>query len=258
VACDGGDRRDGREAPAADEGRRGRGRGRPGGELLRPGQILAAAARAGRRDWWRILAIAVLVSLISADLEIVVDHYVDPSDAVLSLSASFTTTAISLLGTVLVSGFMCRLVGATEHGGQRPTLRQVAGSLPWGRLAAADVMVTVAVVIGFVLLIVPGLLALTYLAVVGPVIEIEHRRVGAALRRSVLLVRGHFWLVALLATLPLAAIAELEVVAPEPHHAGEIAQFLIIRGVAEGVVEACIALILVELCFRLIDAARSG
>ena len=50
----------------------------------------------------------------------------------------------------------------------------------------------------------------------------------------------------LLATIPLAAVAELEAVIPEPHGAGEIVTFLVVRGVAEGVVEACIAVVLVD------------
>jgi hypothetical protein len=60
--------------------------------------------------------------------------------------------------------------------------------------------------------------------------------------------------VALLGTLPLLVVAEVEAVAPEPDRAGEIAEFLLIRGVAEGIVEACLAVILCELCFQLIDA----
>jgi hypothetical protein len=229
-----------------------------GGDLLRPGQILAAAARAGRRAWRRILAVSVAVSMVSAGLEIVTHHYVDPSDAVLSSGATLSTTAISLLGTVLVSGFVCRLVGTAEHGHEQATLRQVVRSLPWLRLIGADLLVTAIVIIGLVLLLLPGLAALNFLIIVGPVIEIEHRKVRDALRRSVQLVRGHFWLVALLATLPIAVASELEVAAPDPSRIGQLAQFLVIRGLAEGVVEACIALVLAELCFRLIDAARES
>jgi Uncharacterised protein family (UPF0259) len=260
--ADGGGGDLGRDAPATreDQGQPapGEGRGQSGARLLRPGQILAATARAGRRAWWRILAVSVAVSMVSAGLEIVTDHYVDPSDAVLSSGATLSTTAISLLGTVLVSGFVCRLVGAAVHGREQATLRQVVRSLPWLRLVAADLLVTVIVIIGLVLLLLPGLAALTFLAVVGPVIEIEHRKVRDALRRSAQLVRGHFWLVALLATLPIAVASELEVAAPDPDHLGQIAQFLVIRGLAEGAVEACIALVLAELCFRLIDAARES
>jgi hypothetical protein len=48
--------------------------------------------------------------------------------------------------------------------------------------------------------------------------------------------------------------AELEAAAPEPDRSAEIAEFLLVRGLAIGIVEACLALILVELCFRLIDS----
>ena len=225
-------------------------------QRVRSGQIIAAAARAGRLYWWQILGVAIPVSLASSGLEILIDHYVDPSDAVLSFGASVGSTVISLLGTVLLSGFVCGLVGAAEHGHRGVTFLQVARSLPWWRLIAADVLVVLAVVAGFLLFVVPGLAVLTLLAVVGPVIEIEHSRVLAALRRSVQLTRRHIWPVLLLATAPLAVVAELEAIAPEPDRVGEIAEFLILRGLAEGIAEACIAIILSELCFQLIDAHR--
>jgi hypothetical protein len=232
------------------------GKGRQRWPRLRPGGIITAAARAGHRYWRQILAIAIPVSLAGSGLEILIDHYVDPSDALLSFSATLGSTGISLLGTVLLSGFVCRLVGAAEHGLRPLTFLQVARSLQWWQLIAADVLVVVAVVAGFVLLVVPGLAALTLLAVVGPVIEIEHRRVLAAICRSVQLTRSHIWPVLLLATAPLAAVAELEAIAPEPDTAHEIAEFLIVRGLAEGIAEACLALLLSELCFQLIDAHR--
>jgi hypothetical protein len=240
-------------AQEGEPGPEGRGRQR---RRLRPGGIVAAAARAGHRYWRQLLAIAIPVSLAGSGLEILIDHYVDPSDALLSFTATLGSTGISLLGTVLLSGFVCRLVGAAEHGLQPLKFLQVVRSLQWGQLIAADVLVVLAVVAGFVLLIVPGLAVLTLLAVVGPVIEIEHRRVLAAMRRSVQLTRSHIWPVLLLATAPLAAVAELEAIAPEPDTAREIAVFLIVRGLAEGIAEACLALLLSELCFQLIDAHR--
>jgi hypothetical protein len=62
-----------------------------------------------------------------------------------------------------------------------------------GTLVVAGFLVALATVIGFTLLIVPGLLVLTYFAVVAPVIVIEHAGVIDALRRSVQLVRGNGW-----------------------------------------------------------------
>jgi hypothetical protein len=237
-------------------------RGRPEPEQaghrvrVRPGAVLAAAARAGRRFWKQILALAIPVTVVSAGLEILIDHFADPHHPLVSVSASLTATFISLLGTILLSGFVCRLAGTAEHGWGPVRFGRVVRTLPWLALVEADIVVTVIVIIGLLLLVVPALIALTFLAIVGPVIEIEQRRVWDAIRRSVRLVRQHVWTVVLLATVPIAAAAQLEAVAPEPHTAGDIAQFLVIRGVAEGIVEACIALVLAELCFQLIDAER--
>jgi len=250
----------GRPAAADDAGAARRpahpARDRP--QRVNPGPVIAAAAQAGRRFWLQILALAIPVSLVGSGLEIVIDHYVDPSDAVLSVGTALGSAGVTLLGTVLLSGFVCRLVGAAEHGRESMTFLRVARSLPWGRLVAADVLVACAVVIGLLLFVVPGLVVLTLLAVVGPVIEIEHRRVHPAARRSVRLTRRHLGPVLLLATVPMVAVAELEAVAPDPHRASEIVTFLIVRGLAEGILEACVAVLLAELCFRLIDAEAAG
>jgi len=226
------------------------------GDRLRLVGVLSAAANAGRRDWWQILAVAIPVSLISAGLDIVLEHYLDRSDAPLSISATLAVTGVSILGTVLLSGFVCGLVGAAEHGRERRTFADTVRSLPWKRLVVADILVTVMVIIGLLLIVLPGLAALTLLAVVGPVIEIEDRQVLSAFRRSVHLVRQRVWLVILLGTVPLGLAAELEAVAPEPDKSGEIAEFLLIRGGAMGLVEACLALLLVEVCYQLMDSDR--
>jgi hypothetical protein len=241
----------------------------PPRQKLSPGPILAAAARAGRRDLWRILAVAVVVSLVTAVVEIIIDHVVDPSDTALSVSAQLSAEALSLLGTVFLSGFLCRLISTAEHGSEqerraggpgqgrdRVTIGYVARTLPWGRLALADILVTLLTLIGLIALVIPGLIIINLLAVTGPVIEIEDRRVLAALRRSARLVRPHFWIVALLATLPLALSGEIEAFIPDPSGIGEIFEVLSIRGLGEAALEAAIGLVLVELSFRLIAAER--
>jgi hypothetical protein len=58
-------------------------------------------------------------------------------------------------------------------------------------LFLAGVLVGIAFLIGFVLLIVPGLIVLTFTAVVAPVIVVERAGVIDAVRRSIDLVRGH-------------------------------------------------------------------
>ncbi|HET7072911.1 MAG TPA: hypothetical protein VFI55_02365, partial [Mycobacterium sp.] len=57
------------------------------------------------------------------------------------------------------------------------------------------------VLCGFVLLVVPGLVAFPWLVLATPLVSLERTGVWPALRRSIALVRGNFWPVAALTTL---------------------------------------------------------
>ncbi len=213
--------------------------------------VLVGAVRAGVRDWWRILAVAVAVSVVTATAEILVEAFVDQADLSVSLVAGLTSAGVSLMGAVFLSGFLCRLAGRGDDADT--SIRHVARTLPWWRLIRADLLVALLVLIGLLLLVVPGLVAFNLLAVTGPVIETENRPVRAALRRSAHLVRGHFWTVALLATLPVALSSEVDALGPHPTSVSAVFELLGIRGLGDAVLEAAIGLILVKLSGRLID-----
>ncbi len=214
--------------------------------------LLGAAARAARHDPWRILAVAVAVSLLTTVADIAVTNLIDHSDVPLSVTGELLSSALEILGSVFLSGFLCWIVGTAEHGRERASVGQVAKALPWSRLIRADLLVVLLVVLGLIALVIPGLIAITLFAIVGPVIEIEDKPVRAALRRSAHLVRPKFWWVLLLATVPLTLVSEVESLAPEPHGAGAALEALAIRGLGTAVLEAVIGLILVELCYQLI------
>jgi hypothetical protein len=220
---------------------------------LRAWRLIARAARVGRDDAARILAAAIAVSIITAGAEIAAEHLADPHSAWQEAVAGVLAEGIGILGTVFLSGFLCRLTGDAGHGRSRVTIGHVLRTLPWGRLILADLAVAVAIVAGLALLVIPGLIAANLLAITGPVIEIENQRVRAALRRSARLVRPYFWRVALLATLPVILLSELEGAGPEPASAPEILEVLAIRGVIDGLLEAVVTLILIQLTYRLID-----
>jgi hypothetical protein len=219
-------------------------------------EILAAAARAGWRHRRRTLAVAVAVSTVTVLMDIVASDLTDQANAPLLLFTDLAASGVSLLGTVFLSGFLCRLVGEAEHGKTAPGVWQVARALPWGRLVGADLLAVLAVVVGLLALVIPGLVAMTLLAVVGPVIEIENRSVTQALRRSAHLVRRHFWTVALLGTLPVIAASGIYSILPDPDHGRQVLTALVIRVAAEAPVEAAIGLTLVQLCYRLIALDR--
>ncbi len=57
----------------------------------------------------------------------------------------------------------------------------------------AGLIATIAIGIGFILLIIPGLVLLTFWCLIVPSIVIEGKSAGESFGRSIDLVRGHFW-----------------------------------------------------------------
>lgn len=204
---------------------------------------------------------AIVVSTVTSLVDIAITGLVDETNVPLSAAGAVIDSVAGLLGTVFLSGFLSRLVSQTRDGsgsGDRPpSIRAVLRSLPWGPLIRGDLLVTLIVILGLIALVIPGLVAANLLSVVGPVIEIEGKPAVAALRRSAHLVRQHFWIVALVATLPVIAVSEIEYAAPHPTSVGNVLAIIGIRGVAEAVAEAAVSLVLVELCYGLIALDRS-
>jgi len=195
--------------------------------------------------------VAAAVSLVTATLDIVLTDVVDATDLPLALSLSVLSWTLSLLGAVFLAGFLSQLAGIPLPPGQSPSARDVASTLAWGRLAGADLLVALIVVVGLIALIIPGLVFLVLLCVVGPVIDLEDRKALASLRRSAHLVRHHFWTAALLVVVPSIAASLIEGLGPHPDSPAGIAGLLAFRVVAEAPVEAFLGLISVALFVRL-------
>lgn len=103
-------------------------------------------------------------------------------------------TATGLIGEVFFSGAIA--VSLTHpHGEGPPPLREIARRLNFGRLIAVDLLYVAIVAVGLILGVIPGILAFVWLALAGPVVELEERTARGALTRSMRLVRGNFWLV---------------------------------------------------------------
>lgn len=111
--------------------------------------------------------------------------------ALLALLLLITT---GLLGEIFYTGAVA-IALTHPHDGEPPSLREVAGTIRYGTLIVVDLIFGVLVAVGTLAFVVPGILVFVYLGLAAPVVEIEHRGVRAALRRSYRLVRGHFWLV---------------------------------------------------------------
>jgi hypothetical protein len=240
----------------------------PRDTTLRFRPIAAGVVRTARRHAGPILAVSIAVSAVTVAAELAADHLLGGAGLTTALAGSLSTSMVSLLGAVFLSGFLCRLVSDTENGqtGHRETghdtdgtrIRDVLRSLPWGSLILADLLAALIIVAGLLALIIPGLIAITLLAVVGPVIEIEHRHAVAGLRRAAHLVRPQFWRVAAFGTLPLVLANGIVAVLPDPSGTTGVVTTVVVRSAGEGIVEAAVGLLLVELCYRLIAAERDA
>ena len=108
--------------------------------------------------------------------------------------AVVVVTATGLIGEVFFSGAIA--ISLTHpHGEKPPGLREIARRLNYGRLIAVDLAFVGIVAAGLILGVVPGILAYVWLGLAGPLVELEGCSVSGALRRSMQLVRGGFWLV---------------------------------------------------------------
>ena len=102
---------------------------------------------------------------------------------------------ISLIATTLFTGMVVELVADVQDGRRDARAGQLLRAVTpvIGQLILVGLVYAVGVVIGFVLLIIPGLILLTVWAVFAPVIVLERPPGLKALGRSRELVRGSGW-----------------------------------------------------------------
>lgn len=171
-----------------------------------------------RHDLDRIAGAAFVVFVPPAGLTVLTAYLRTRTDSdvgtrhLLMLGALVATLALArALGEVFFSGFLDLAVGDHRFRGYRPSTREVVRDLPWLRLIAADLLLTVLVALGALLLVLPGLVVYTVFGIVGPVLVQERRTVRGALRRSAGIARRSWpWILGLVVA-PLAlehAVAE--------------------------------------------------
>ncbi|MEA2360861.1 MAG: hypothetical protein QOD71_6 [Thermoleophilaceae bacterium] len=109
--------------------------------------------------------------------------------------AALATFPIALIATYWYQGLVVEAVVDILDGRRDHTVGSLFSSVsPFiGRLIGAGIAATIIVIIGFILIIVPGLIALTLLALVAPAVVIDRAGVADALQRSRELVRGNAW-----------------------------------------------------------------
>ena len=170
-------------------------------------KLISTYARIGRAYWRWAPSLMLLALVVFIPLGLVHAATVHAEIGSIGLTAGFkliaaiaavlALAATGLIGEVFYAGAVSILLTHPRKDGQPPSLREIAGMINYSRLIAVDLIYGALVAVGLVFLVVPGVLAFVWLGLAAPVVEIERRGIRAGFARSVRLVRGRFWLVAL-------------------------------------------------------------
>lgn len=139
------------------------------------------------------LVVFLIVNLATALLDAAVDR--DSSGGILLVRA--VSVGLGLVGMYWLQGALVYAVQDVRDGrfdaSTSEVFAQVAPYVP--TLAVVGFLAGLGIALGLILLIVPGLVLLTYWAVVAPVVVLEGKGVLDSFGRSRELVRGHGWTV---------------------------------------------------------------
>ncbi len=167
---------------------------------------------------------------------------------------------VSLVATTLFSGMVVLLVADVRDGRRDLSASQLLGGVApvAGRLIGVALLTGILEGLGFILLIVPGLVLFTIWAVVAPVVVIERTGVLAALARSRDLVRGNGWQVFAVILLLFVGVVAISLTLDSAAAAAGTAVGLVVR-VIVGILAAPIsALAAAVLYFELREREREA
>ena len=160
------------------------------------GGVLGESWRLYTRFFVRFFVIAAIVYLITNLFNAVVGTLFGHGVGI-SLLLALITTVVSLVGTFWLQGALVFAVEDVRDGRIDSSVGQIFERVqPYlGTLILAGILAGLGIAVGLVLLIVPGLILLTWWCLIVPVIVLEGKRVGESFGRSRELVRGHGWTV---------------------------------------------------------------
>jgi hypothetical protein len=157
---------------------------------VNPTEGVISEAWAMYKAHWRhllviALAVYVVVGLIGLVLHAVLERW----------AALLLIALVSLVATFWLQGALVKAVDDIRDGRAdlsfAETFDRVRPQLP--AIIVAGVLAVLGVILGLILLIVPGLYLLTRWILIIPVVVLEHREAGESFGRSRDLVSGHGW-----------------------------------------------------------------
>jgi hypothetical protein len=160
------------------------------------GGVLGEAWKLYIRFFGRFFVVAAIVYLVVNLVNAVLGAVIGTSAGVVALVA-IITMVVSLVGTFWLQGALVYAVDDVRDGRIDSSIGELFERVRphLGALILAGIVAGFGIAIGLVLLIVPGLVLLTWWCLIAPVIVLEGKQMGEAFTRSRELVRGHGWTV---------------------------------------------------------------
>ena len=115
--------------------------------------------------------------------------------AALTWVGAILAVFISLVGFFWLQAALVKAVDDVRDGRADLSLGETfaAARERLGAVAVAGILASLGLIVGFLLLIIPGLVLMTWWSVIIPVVVLENRSAGESFSRSRELVRGHGW-----------------------------------------------------------------
>ena len=169
--------------------------------------LIGEAWRLYRTHASHLLTIAFVVYLATALIGLVLT-------AVLTWLGAIVAALVSIVAVFWVQGALVEAVQDVRDGRADLSLAQTFERVRprVASIAVAGILAGLGIAIGLVLLIVPGLVLVTWWAVIVPVIVLEKKGAGESFARSRELVRGHGWQVFGVVVLTLLTLVALQIV----------------------------------------------
>jgi hypothetical protein len=150
--------------------------------------VLSEAWELYKGHWQRLLSIAFIVYLAVALISLVLVLLLTWFGAILA-------SLISLVAAFWVQGALVKAVEDVRDGRADLSLGETFDRVrpQLGAIIVAGILAALGIFLGLLLLIIPGLVLLTWWILIIPVIVIEGRSAGESFGRSRELVRGYAW-----------------------------------------------------------------
>src|SRR3954453_9150534 len=207
-----------------------------------------------KRHARHLLTLAFAVYIVASIIEAVLS-------GLLGVVGALLAAIVSLVAAFLLQAALVKAVDDVRDGTADMSLSDTlnAAKPHIGRVAGASILAGIAIGIGLILLIAPGLYLMTIWCLIVPVIVLEGAGVGAAFTRSRALVRGNGWNVLGVIVLVILLLLGFSIVLGLIMSALPDAVKQFVSGIISGTLTApYIALVLTLSYFRLRQAQGSG